>query len=40
LAPGESINLGSGTVFTPEPSTGLLVLTGLAGLAMRRRRDR
>lgn len=40
LAPGESINLGSGTVFTPEPSTGLLVLTGLAGLAMRRRHVR
>lgn len=40
IAAGESINLGAGTVFTPEPSTGLLVLSGLIVLGARQRRTR
>jgi hypothetical protein len=37
LAPGASLNLGAGTVFTPEPSTGLLVMGGLIALGVRQR---
>ena len=35
---GEYLNQGGYTVAVPEPTSGLLMLVGLAGLALRRRR--
>jgi hypothetical protein len=34
----ENVNIGFRVASTPEPSTGLLVLAGLSGLALRQRR--